>query len=120
MANPNANLATLLEELRRALEEERGILLAGDAEQINAITQRKMVLADAIERASTNLDHAAPVREDVRRLARYNRENSVICTAILRHMTAALDKLRQRDPHRSYGPDGAEHNPPSQRPLGAA
>jgi flagellar biosynthesis/type III secretory pathway chaperone len=116
----DSGLATLLEELRRVLEEERGILLSGNAEQINAITQRKMVLADTIERASAGIDRAAPLREILRRLARYNRENSVICTAILRHMTAALDKLQRRDPHRSYGPDGVEHNPPSHRPLGAA
>jgi hypothetical protein len=53
-------------------------------------------------------------------LARYNQENSIICSAMLRQMTRTIDKLRQHELHRSYGPDGAENSPPAQNPLGAA
>lgn len=120
MTTNEASLPVLLDRLRQLLEEERGLLLSGSAEQITATAQRKLKLADEIERACAKLGSAAAETETLTRLARYNRENSVICNAILRHMTAALDKLRQRDPHRSYGPDGAELNPPSHRPLGAA
>jgi flagellar biosynthesis/type III secretory pathway chaperone len=113
-------LGGLLDELRAALEDERGLLLSGTPEQINHIAQRKMTLADAIERESAALDHTVPAADVLAKLARYNRENAVICATILRHMTAALDKLRQRDVHRSYGADGTEVSPPGQRPLGAA
>ncbi|HXP31688.1 MAG TPA: hypothetical protein VN832_11395 [Stellaceae bacterium] len=107
----------LLEALGQALDEERSILLAGNSEQITAIARRKMALAEAIDGHGGG---AMPARDEVARLARLNRENSIICAAMLRHLTGALDKLCQRDPHRSYGPDGAEQSPPSQRPLGAA
>jgi hypothetical protein len=52
--------------------------------------------------------------------ARYNRDNAVICSAMLRHLTQALDKLRRAEPHRSYLPDGSERNPRARHTLGAA
>jgi hypothetical protein len=53
-------------------------------------------------------------------LARYNQENAVICAAMLRHLTAAIDRLRRQDPHRSYNPDGSEQSHSSRHALGAA
>jgi flagellar biosynthesis/type III secretory pathway chaperone len=115
-----AALADLLEELRRVLEEERRIMLSGVPSRLDAVTQHKLALADAIE-SQTQADVSATADlHELKALARYNRENSIICGALLRHMTAALDRLRQRDPHRSYRADGSEHNPPSQRLVGAA
>lgn len=117
---PSSSLNALIEELRQALETERGLLLSGSPDAINAMAQRKMALAEAIERESAGLAGVLPSAELLAKLARYNRENAVICAAMLRHLTAALDQLRQRDVHRSYGADGAELSPPGQRPLGAA
>ena len=113
-------LGLLLDDLRHVLEEERRTLLSGAPTRLDTVTQHKLALADAIERLT---EAGATARTDIgalTALARYNRENSVICTAILRHMTGALDRLRQRDPHRSYRADGSEQNPPSQRLVGAA
>jgi hypothetical protein len=39
---------------------------------------------------------------------------------MIRHLTQMIDKLRQRECHRSYTPDGAENTPPTPNPLGAA
>ncbi|HJU19969.1 MAG TPA: hypothetical protein VJ770_26250 [Stellaceae bacterium] len=113
-------LSALLAELRELLDAERQAFLAGSPERIAALAQRKLALADAIEREAA-LAAAAPPRADtLLALARANRENGVICAAMLRHLTQAVDALRRSAPHRSYRPDGTEHNPPEERPLGAA
>jgi flagellar biosynthesis/type III secretory pathway chaperone len=121
MAVPqDAKLTDLLDDLRRVLEEERSTLLSGMPARLQVVTQRKLDLADAIEQATRPGSSALADLNQLKALARYNRENSVICTAILRHMTSALDRLRQSDPHRSYRADGSEHNPPGGRLVGAA
>lgn len=114
------DLSALLDALQRVLEEERRTLLSGMPAQLPAVTQRKLDLADAIEQETQPGTTPIADLNQLKALARYNRENSVICNAILRHMTGALDRLRQRDPHRSYRADGSEHNPPSGRLVGAA
>lgn len=114
------SLPALLTELRQLLEEERAILLSGSPERITAVEERKLMLADSIERECAVPGTVVPSIETLIWLERYNRENSVICSALLRHVTQAIDKLRQHEPHRSYGPDGAEHNPAAKNPLGAA
>ena len=113
-------LSTLLAELRQILEEERTILLSGSPERITGVVARKLTLAEAIERECAVPGAVAPSIETLSWLNRYNRENSVICSAMLRHMTQTIDKLRQHELHRSYGPDGEENSPPAQNPLGAA
>jgi hypothetical protein len=113
-------LEQLLDELRRILEEERIALLIGPPSRIDAAIARKLALADDIERETKNAPRTLPQLNVLRALARYNRQNSVICSAMLRHVTGALDRLRRRDLHRSYNPDGSEQNPPSQRLVGAA
>jgi len=115
-----ADLSALLGALRRVLEEERRTLLSGMPARLPAVTQRKLDLANAIEQETRPGTTPIADLNELKALARYNRENSVICNAILRHMTGVLDKLRQRDPHRSYRADGSEHNPPSSRLVGAA
>jgi flagellar biosynthesis/type III secretory pathway chaperone len=119
VANPGEELAELVEELRAVLQEERRALLSGTAEAIRAITQRKLLVAESIERA-TLVPGPRPDPDLLIPLARYNRENAVICSAMLRHLTAAIDKLRRHNPHRSYKPDGSEQNRSAQRALGAA
>ena len=114
------DLSFLLDALRRVLEEERRTLLSGIPAQLPPVTQRKLELADAIEQETRPGTTPIADLNQLKALARYNRENSVICNAILRHMTVALDRLRQRDPHRSYRADGTEQNPPSGRLVGAA
>jgi flagellar biosynthesis/type III secretory pathway chaperone len=120
MRDSSQQLAQLLAELRELLEHERSILLSGSPERIGGLVAHKSALADMIERtwqAST----ATPLELDtLKALQRYNRGNSVICSAVLRHLSRALDKLRQRELHRSYRPDGAEDSPPVRSPLGAA
>lgn len=113
-------LTALLDDLRRVLEEERQTLLSGMPARLQIVAQRKLDLADAIEQETRPGTSDMADLNQLRALARYNRENSVICGAILRHMTGSLDRLRQRDPHRSYRADGSEHNPPSGRLVGAA
>jgi hypothetical protein len=113
-------LHALLDDLRRVLEEERRTLLSGMPARLQVVTERKLALAEAIEHESRPGTSAMADLKQLKALARYNRENSVICGAILRHMTAGLDRLRQREPHRSYRADGSEHNPPSGRLVGAA
>jgi flagellar biosynthesis/type III secretory pathway chaperone len=121
MASPQQPaLAGLLDDLRQVLEDERRTLLSGVPARLQVMTQRKLALADAIEQETRPGTSAMADLSQLKALARYNRENSVICNAILRHMTAALDRLRQREPHRSYRADGSEHNPPSGRLVGAA
>ena len=120
MTTAQNSLTDLLDELRRVLEEERKTLLSGMPSRLDTVVQHKLALADAIEHETQA--GASPIADlqTLKALARYNRENSVICGAMLRHMTGALDRLRQRDLHRSYLPDGTEQNPPSQRLVGAA
>jgi flagellar biosynthesis/type III secretory pathway chaperone len=120
MTTPTDNLAVLLAELEQILEEERAILLSGNPQRITGVVQRKLVLAERIERLCEVPGTEPPSIDALMRLARYNRENSVICSAILRHLTKTIDKLRRHELHRSYGPDGTEHHPPAQYPLGAA
>jgi hypothetical protein len=120
MSNSDGRLSDLLSELRDLLQEERRILLSGSPARILGMAARKVRLAEQIE-AACNLPGAVPPAVDtVLVLDRYNRGNSVICSAILRHLTRTLDRLRQRECHRSYGPDGAEHGPPAHSRLGAA
>ncbi|MGH6989196.1 MAG: hypothetical protein ACREFD_02230 [Stellaceae bacterium] len=119
MAESNS-LPDLLQDLRAALEAERKALLSGNPARVDAAVACKLALADAVERATPAGLRPEVADRTLMELARYNRENHVICSAILRHVTAALDRLRQREPHRSYGPDGSEQNPPNQRFVGAA
>lgn len=120
MTNPSTRLAELLGELRQILEDERSILLSGNPAWITVVVERKLLIAEMIERECKTLGVAAPSIETVLWLDRYNRGNSVICSAMLRHLTQTLDKLRQRESHRSYGPDGVETSTQEQNLLGAA
>jgi hypothetical protein len=120
MANSDERLVELIDELREVLEEERRALLSGTAAAINAMTQRKMLVADMIEQATTVPGTPRPDPAALIPLARYNQENAVICATMLRHLTAAIDRLRRYDPHRSYKPDGSEQNRSVQHALGAA
>jgi flagellar biosynthesis/type III secretory pathway chaperone len=120
LSNSGERLSDLLAELRDLLEEERRILLSGSPERIAGIAERKLLLAETIESASKKMGTEPPSTETLAWLELYNRGNSVICGAMLRHLTRTLDKLRQREFHRSYRPDGAENSPPGQNPLGAA
>ncbi len=120
MAEADQKLATLLGELRDILLEERSILLSGIPERVKHVVERKLQVAAMIESVAKPSGEWPADRETVAALDRYNRGNSAICRAMLRHLTASLDALRQRDCHRSYGPDGTEHNLPAQSPLGAA
>lgn len=113
-------LSMLFAELQQALEAERAALLSGRPDRVTAAAERKRALADMIE-AESALPRAAPLDPDTLvRLARYNRANAAICSAMLRHLTRALDILRRTEPHRSYRPDGTESNPPARNTLGAA
>ena len=120
MANPAEPLDDLIDELRAILEEERRALLSGTPPAINAITQRKLVLADTIETATVIPGTPRPHPDALTALARYNQENAVICAAMLRHLTAAIDRLHRYDPHRSYNSDGSEQSCSAQHALGAA
>jgi flagellar biosynthesis/type III secretory pathway chaperone len=120
MANSDTTLARLLSELQQVLEEERRTLLSGSPARIGAIVDRKLQLAKVIEGACGRLDSEPPDTASVLALDRYNRGNWVICSAMLRHLTRTLDRLRRRDCHRSYGPDGAERGSATQSRLGAA
>lgn len=119
-ATDDDRLSELLARLRQALEDERRALLGGVPERIAAAVERKLALADSLEAEKPT---GAAVAAQVRCLAdldRYNRENAVIVSALLRHMTQALDELRRHDAHRSYQPDGTERNHPPSHTLGAA
>ena len=120
MTTRTDRLSSLLAELRQILEEERAILLSGDPHRVTGVVQRKLVLADMIERECGVPENEPPSVDTLTWLARHNRENSVICSAMLRHMTRTIDKLRQHELHRSYGPDGTEQSSLAQHPLGAA
>jgi flagellar biosynthesis/type III secretory pathway chaperone len=120
MPQPAEHLAELIDELRDILEAERRALLSGTPMAINDITQRKMLVADMIDQATLVPGTPRPDPKLLQPLARYNQENAVICAAMLRHLTAAIDRLRHQDPHRSYGPDGSEHTRSAQHALGAA
>jgi hypothetical protein len=119
VSNSDGLLADLLVELRRLLEEERSILLSGRPERLAGVAMRKLRLAETIESACAT-PQATPSREALVWLAAYNRGNSVICSALRRQLTRMIDALRQRELHRSYGPDGAETSPAAQHRLGAA
>ncbi len=120
MATPAEHIVELVEELREALAEERRALLSGAPEAINAAAQHKAQIAEAIDEASLVPGTLPPASDTLLPLVRYNQENGIICAAMLRHLTAALDRLRQHDPHRSYRPDGSEQNRSAQHALGAA
>jgi hypothetical protein len=120
MSNLAGTLSDLLSELREILEEERRILLSGSPALIAGVVERKLRLAEAIETACKVPGAVPPSVAAVISLDRYNRGNSVICSAMLRHLTRTLDRLRQCDCHRSYGPDGDELRPPAPSRLGAA
>ena len=120
MATPAEHLAELIEELQELLEEERRALLSGTAAVINTVTERKMQLADRIDQATTVPGTPRPNRDALLPIARYNQENAIICAAMLRHLTAAIDRLRRQDHHRSYRPDGSEQSRSAQHALGAA
>jgi hypothetical protein len=113
-------LFLLFAELQQLLEEERAALLVGNPERIIAAAGRKLELAGMIEAQAARPETAKPGGAALARAARYNRDNAVICSAMLRHLTQALDKLRRSEPHRSYLPDGSERNPPARHTLGAA
>jgi flagellar biosynthesis/type III secretory pathway chaperone len=119
MADPPTRLDTLIDELRALLEDERQALLSGTPAAIDAAAQRKVLVADMIE-AATAAGAARPSREALIALARYNQENAVICAAMLRHLGAAIDRLRGLDQHRSYNPDGSEQSGSARQALGAA
>jgi flagellar biosynthesis/type III secretory pathway chaperone len=114
------NLHELIEELQDVLERERRALLSGTAEAIRTVTQHKTLVADLIDRVMLNPGTPRPDPALLRPLARYNQENGIICAAMLRHLTAAIDRLHQQDPHRSYNPDGSEQSRSARHALGAA
>jgi flagellar biosynthesis/type III secretory pathway chaperone len=120
MTTSGEELSHLLAKLGQVLEEERRILLSGSPEDITGIVERKLLLAELIEKECEIPGIMPPDVKILTWLERYNRGNSAICSAMLRHLTRMLDTLRQYELHRSYGPDGAESSPPSQNPLGAA
>jgi flagellar biosynthesis/type III secretory pathway chaperone len=120
MMTPSDELLGLLAELREILEEERRVLLSGSPERISDLVERKLLLAEMVEKQSKMPEMALPNLEMVTWLDRYNRGNSVICSAMLRQLTGTIDKLRRHDLHRSYRADGAETSPTTQNPLGAA
>ena len=113
-------LSQLIDELASVLAEERQALLSGTPESINAAAQKKMLVAARIEQATGASGAAQPDADSVTALARFNQENAVICDAMLRHLTDAIDRLRQIDLHRSYNADGSEQNPQARHALGAA
>jgi flagellar biosynthesis/type III secretory pathway chaperone len=120
MTTTSEGLSDLLLELRLILEKERSVLLSGAPARITSIAERKLALAEAIEAQCAKPGAVVPGTEELRWLYRYNSENSVICSAVIRHLSLAHDKLRQHELHRSYGPDGTESSPASQNSLGAA
>ena len=117
---PVSHLSELIDELADVLERERRALLSGTPEAINTITQHKMLVADLIEQATVMPGAQHPDETKLLPLARYNQENAIICATMLRHLTAAIDRLHRQDPHRSYLPDGSEHTRRAQHALGAA
>jgi flagellar biosynthesis/type III secretory pathway chaperone len=120
MANGAPPLDKLIEALQGLLEEERQALLSGAPAAIEAAAQRKLALAETIEAATAAPGASPPPRAALTALARTNQENAVICAAMLRHLGAAIDRLRGLDQHRSYTADGGERSPGAQHALGAA
>jgi flagellar biosynthesis/type III secretory pathway chaperone len=120
MVTPPESLSELVAQLGDALAEERQALLSGKPEQIAAASQKKAALADRIEAATAVPGAPRPSADSLTTLARYNQENGVICDAMLRHLTDAIDRVRQIDLHRSYNADGTEQNRSAQHALGAA
>jgi len=115
-----SKISTLLKELQQVLEEERSILLSGNPERLTGAVKQKLAIADKLEMECTKPETVPPTLEKLIWLDRYNQENSIICSAMLRQITRTIDKLRQHELHRSYGPDGAESSPIAQNALGAA
>ena len=117
-----AELPPLVEELRDLLIEERGALLSGRPERITELALRKLVLAEQIEAiwGAADLSVGSAAAAAIAALDRYNRENSIICAAMLRHLRGALDVLRRHELHRSYTSDGSERSPTASQALGAA
>jgi len=113
-------LAALLDELRDLLTEERDALLSGNPERITELAHRKLVLAEQIDATWQGAGAPGAAAEAIASLDRYNRENSIICAAMLRHLRGALDVLRRQPLHRSYTIDGSERNPAASQVLGAA
>jgi hypothetical protein len=74
MEAPNPRLATLIDELRGILEEERRALLSGGAAAISEIAQRKSLVAERIEEATLVPGAPRPDPEALGPLARYNRK----------------------------------------------
>lgn len=120
MDHPPSQLEGLIDELRGLLEDERQALLSGTPDAITAAARRKTLVADMIEAATAVPGAARPPRDALAALARYNQENAVICAAMLRHLGAAIDRLRGLDQHRSYNPDGSEQSASARHALGAA
>jgi flagellar biosynthesis/type III secretory pathway chaperone len=120
MTTSTDNLSALLNELQQVLEEERAVLLSGKPERVTVVVERKLILAGQIEHECAVPGIVAPSIAILSRLSRYNRENSVICSSILQHLTRAIDKLRRHELHRSYGPDGTEQSTSAPNQLGAA
>ena len=120
MAMPKESLAQLIDELAGVLAEERQALLSGTPESINAAAEKKSRVASRIEQATGAPGAPQPNADSLTALARYNQENAVICDAMLRHLTDAIDRLRQIDLHRSYNADGSEQSPQARHALGAA
>ncbi len=120
MAMSSDRLSSLLQALQELIKQERAALLAGDPERIVAVAERKLALAETVEK-ETSAPHLSPAQiMMLSQLARDNHANGVICSAMLRHMTRAIDKLRMSDPHRSYLPDGSERSHAARNTLGAA
>ena len=120
MSGQSKHLAELINELRDVLQRERQALLSGIPGTIHTVTQHKMLVAELIERATTVPGAVRPDPDVLRPLARYNQENAVICATMLRHLTAAIDRLHRQDAHRSYNADGSEQNRSARHALGAA
>jgi hypothetical protein len=120
MAHSSSRVSALIAELQQLLEEERGILLSGSPKQITDLVQRKLMIAEKIETECQKSGSAALSGKALIALVRYNRGNSIICSTMIRHLTQTIDKLRQREYHKSYTSDGAENTPPRPNPLGAA
>jgi len=120
MADSSNTVSALIAELQQLLEEERSILLSGNPGQITGVVARKLVVAEKIDDECQKSGSAAASAEALIALDRYNRGNSIICSAMIRHLSQTIDRLRQRECHRSYTSDGAENAPLTPNPLGAA
>ncbi len=120
MSHSSNRVSVLIAKLQLLLGEERNILLSGHPERLGNVVARKLMIAEKLEDECQKSVSAAPGAEELIALDRYNRGNSIICSAMIRHLTQTIDRLRRRECHRSYQPDGAENAPPTPNPLGAA